>query len=130
MRHLVRPSALVAALFDTLTPAQAQTVRALQKAVLAVTPELDESVKWGNLTFMLRGRNLMAVMIHRQHVNLQFFNGATLAAEFGVLEGAGRGTRHLRVRYGQEIDVDLVHRLVQASISAAIDGSRPANDPA
>lgn len=121
MRHLVRPSALVAAYFDTLQPEQAEAARAVQKAVLAAAPVLEQSVKWGNLTFMLRGRNLMAVSLHRHHVHLQFFNGALLAPRFEQLEGVGRGMRQLRWRYGQPLDQELVRELVVASVGAAQD---------
>lgn len=121
MRHLVRPAALVAAYFDTLLPEQAEAARALQRAVLAAAPVLEQSVKWGNLTFMLRGRNLMAVSLHRHHAHLQFFNGALLAEQFGELEGAGRGMRQLRLRYGQRLDEGLIRSLVLASVGAARD---------
>lgn len=121
MRHLVRPSALVAAYFDTLQPEQAEAARAVQKAVMAAAPVLEQSVKWGNLTFMLRGRNLMAVSLHRHHVHLQFFNGALLAPRFEQLEGVGRGMRQLRWRYGQSLDQELVRELVTASVGAAQD---------
>lgn len=121
MRHLVRPSALVAAFFDTLLPEQAEAVRAVQKVVLGAAPVLEQSVKWGNLTFMLRGRNLMAVSLHRHHLHLQFFNGVLLAPRFEQLEGAGRGMRQLRWRYGQSPDEGLVRELVLASIGAAQD---------
>lgn len=121
MRHLVRPSALVAAYFDTLLPEQAQAARAVQKAVQAAAPVLEQSVKWGNLTFMLRGRNLMAISLHRHHVHLQFFNGALLAPQFEQLEGVGRGMRQLRWRYGQPLNEGLIKELVIASVGAAQD---------
>jgi hypothetical protein len=121
MRHLVRPSALVAAFFDTLQPEQAEAVRAVQRAVLAAAPVLEQSVKWGNLTFMLRGRNLMAISLHRHHVHLQFFNGALLAPRFEQLEGVGRGMRQLRWRNGQPLDEGLIRDLVLASVGAAQD---------
>lgn len=121
MRHLVRPGALVAAYFDTLSPEQAHAARLLQKAVQSAAPVLEQSVKWGNLTFMLRGRNLMAVSLHRHHVHLQFFNGALLAHRFEQLEGVGRGMRQLRWRYGQPLDEVLIKELVLASVGAAQD---------
>lgn len=129
MRHLVRPSALVAAFFDTLPPEQVQAARLLQKAVQAAVPVLEQSVKWGNLTFMLRGRNLMAVSLHRHHVHLQFFNGALLVPRFAQLEGAGRGMRQLRWRYGQPIDEALIKELVIASVGAAQDRPQPSGGP-
>jgi hypothetical protein len=119
MRHLVRPSALVAAYFDTLPPEQVQAARDLQKAVMAAAPVLEQSVKWGNLTFLLRGRNLMAVALHRHHFQLQIFNGAALAERFEMLDGLGHGMRFLRLRYEEALDAALVKDLVLASVVAA-----------
>lgn len=117
MRHLVRSSALVANYFDTLTPAQAQTARALQRAVLAAAPDLEQVVKWGNLTFMREGRNMLAIAAHKSHVNLQVFNGAELASRFPQLEGVGKGMRQMKQRQGQEVDQQLISDVVQASIA-------------
>ena len=100
MRHLVRPSALVATYFDTLAPNQVATARALQQVVLGAAPQLEQTVKWGNLTFIC--------------------DGAALAREFPELEGVGKGIRHLKLRYAQPLDADLIHDLVRASVALGV----------
>lgn len=120
MRHLVRSSALVANYFDTLPPAQADIARSLQRAVLAAAPDLDQVVKWGNLTFMHEGRNLLAIAAHKAHVNLQVFNGAGLASRFPQLDGMGKGMRQIKQRQGQAVDDELIAQLVQACIEQKI----------
>lgn len=120
MRHLVRSSALVANYFDTLPPAQADIARSLQRAVLAAAPDLDQVVKWGNLTFMHEGRNLLAIAAHKAHVNLQVFNGAGLASRFPQLDGVGKGMRQIKQRQGQAVDDELIAQLVQACIEQRI----------
>lgn len=117
MRHLVRSSALVATYFDTLPPAQADIARALQRAVLAAAPDLDQVVKWGNLTFLHDGRHLLAISAHKAHVNLQVFCGAELAGGFPQLDGVGKGMRQLKQRQGHAVDDDLIARLVQACLA-------------
>lgn len=119
MRSPVRPAALVAAYFDALLPEQRQTVLALQRAVLDAAPQLEQSVKWGNLVFGLRGQNLMAIVTHKGHANLQFFQGAGLAGRFAQLEGSGKGLRHLKCRYRQPVDEALVQALVRAAVQDA-----------
>lgn len=122
MRHLVRSSALVANYFDTLTPAQAGIAKALQQAVLTAAPDLDQVVKWGNLTFMHEGRNLLAIAAHKAHVNLQVFGGAELAHRFPQLEGVGKGMRQLKQRQGQAVDDALIGDVVLACV--ALSGQR------
>jgi hypothetical protein len=116
VRQLVRPGALVAAFFDTLTEPQQACARSLQQAILAAAPEVEQAVKWGNLTFLHGGRNLMALALHKSHAHLQVFNGAQLALQFPELEGVGKGQRHLKLKYGQAVDAELVRELVQASL--------------
>lgn len=120
MRHLVRPGALVATYFDTLAPAQSATARALQQAVLAAAPNLEQTVKWGNLTFITEGRNLLAIVAHKAHAHLQVFNGALLGHEFPQLEGVGKGIRHLKVRYSQPVNIELVQSVVRASVALGV----------
>lgn len=119
MRTLVKSAALVEAWFDMLAPAQRALARELQAAVLAAAPQLTRTVKWGNLLFMHHGANAIAIAVHRGHVNLQFFDGAALAERFPLLEGTGDRVRHLRCRYGEPVDPDLLRRLVQAAVGAA-----------
>lgn len=119
MRRLIRPSALVANFYDLLPPDQRPTVQALHDAIHAAVPELECSIKWGNLTFGELGRNLVAVVAHKSHANLQVFNGASLSARHPALEGAGKGMRHLKVRYGQRVDAVLVGHIVRDSVDLA-----------
>ncbi|MEX8519132.1 MAG: DUF1801 domain-containing protein [Leptothrix sp. (in: b-proteobacteria)] len=123
MRHLVRPAAIVAAYFDTLTPPQQVSVRAMQQALLEAVPTLEQSVKWGNLTFTCHGRNALAIVVHKAHLTLQVFNGVLLGERFPQLEGVGKGMRHMKLRYGQAVDVELVGQIARAAVATASDES-------
>jgi hypothetical protein len=121
VRQLVRPGALVAAYFDTLSEPQMICARSLQQAVLAAAPEIEQAVKWGNLTFLGAGRNLLALALHKSHAHLQVFGGAQLALQFPELEGVGKGQRHLKLKYGQMVNAELVGDLVRASVKLPLD---------
>jgi hypothetical protein len=117
VRTIVRPAALIAAWFDTLREDQRETAQALREAVLRAGPGLEQSVKWGNLVFSHAGSHAVAIVIHKDHANLQVFNGALLLERFPMLEGTGRGLRHLKLRYRQPVDTGLVEVLVKASVA-------------
>jgi uncharacterized protein YdhG (YjbR/CyaY superfamily) len=117
VRQLVRPGALVAAYFDTLSEQQLICARSLQQVVLATAPEIEQAVKWGNLTFLAGGRNLLALALHKSHAHMQVFNGAQLALQFPELDGVGKGQRHLKLKYGQPVDAELVRDIVLASLA-------------
>ena len=67
----------------------------------------------------LDGQSLISIVVHKSHAHLQFFNGAELAVQYTALEGTGKGMRHLKCRYRQPVDAELVRDLVVASVEAA-----------
>lgn len=117
MRTIVRPAALLGAWFDTLREDQRATAHALREAVLAAEPGLEPSIKWGNLVFSRAGAHAFAIVVHKDHANLQVFNGTALRDRFPMLEGTGKGLRHLKLRYDEPVDAALVEVLVRASVA-------------
>lgn len=116
MRSILRTPALIDTWFDTLRPEQRPLAEAIRHAVLRAAPSLTSSIKWGNLLFSRGGDHALAIVIHKEHAHLQVFNGARLVERFPMLEGAGRGVRHLRLRYRAPLDEGLVEALVRACI--------------
>ena len=51
----------------------------------------------------------------KAHVNVGFYNGATLEDPALLLIGEGRHMRHVKLRPGQDLDVDALNRLVAAA---------------
>jgi uncharacterized protein YdhG (YjbR/CyaY superfamily) len=116
MRSILRPAALIETWFDTLRAEQRDMARRLRELVAATAPDLVTSVKWGNLMFTHDGTHAVAIVMHKDHANLQIFNGAQLVDRFPELEGGGKGVRHLRFRYRYPVDEDLVRQVVQACV--------------
>jgi hypothetical protein len=116
-RRLTRP--LVEAWFDLLPPGQQALARELHGMILALAPDLDQSVRSGHLVYGVERQHVLALAPHRQHLHLQIFAGSALATRFPALEGSGPGLRQLRLRYAQPVDVDGVGALVAAAVRAA-----------
>ena len=119
MRSILRATALIDTWFDMLPPAHAGMARALHGLVIDTAPTLAPTVKWGNLVYVHDGNHLLALMVHKAHLNLQVFNGAALTERFRQLEGSGKGMRHLKCRNGLPIDETLVREIVSASVELA-----------
>jgi hypothetical protein len=51
----------------------------------------------------------------RAHVNVGFFNGASLADPGGLLEGAGKRMRHVKLRWGRPVDSEALGQLISAA---------------
>jgi hypothetical protein len=116
MRSILRPAALIETWFDNLRPDQKDLARRLRELVTSASPELQSSVKWGNLMFTHDGTHAVAIVMHKDHANLQIFNGAQLADRYPELEGSGKGVRHLRFRYRYPVDEELVREVVRACV--------------
>ena len=93
---------------------------ALRTLVRRTAPHLKEEGKpgWGNIVY--RGRGVVcAISPHRGHVNLHFYQGASLEDPEGLLEGTGKALRHVKVRPSEEIPRQALVALVE---QAALDG--------
>ena len=49
------------------------------------------------------------------HVNVGFFHGAALPGPAGLLEGAGKRMRHVKVRWGQSVNSAALGELIEAA---------------
>ena len=60
------------------------------------------------------------------HVNVGFFHGATLDDPAGLLQGAGKRMRHVKVRWGEPVDEAAPNALIKAAyddIKARLKGA-------
>jgi hypothetical protein len=70
-------------------------VQALRQAALDLGPGVTEEVKYGGLLFSVR-QPFAGVFAYTAHVSLEFSQGAAMTDPAGVLEGAGKGRRHIK----------------------------------
>ena len=118
MRRPLQSPALVNAFYDSLRPEQRETAQIMHRAILAAAPQLRPEVKWGNLCFMNDTDNVLALVLFKANAHLQVFNGVMLLSEFPELEGAGKGMRHVKFRYRQPVNEQLIRELTLGSLQA------------
>ncbi len=109
---------------------QRRTVVRLRNAVLRAWPSLTQSISpWGYLTLSTSKEKYAFTLIpHKQHVNLQVFNGARIASKLPSLEGSGKGLRHIKFGYSEPVDVALVGKAIRLSLAAQqLDRANPAS---
>lgn len=63
---------------------------------IALDAGLVEEVKWGSPCYTLEGRNVLMLVAMRERCAVNFFKGAALVDEDGVLESAGPNSRFVR----------------------------------
>lgn len=89
-------------------------VEKLQILVKKTIPEAVETVKWGNITYLLHDRNLAWIIIYADHVDFGFFRGAELKSK--LLEGTGKGLRHIKISQLEDIEEAEITRLLKDAV--------------
>ena len=70
-----------------------------------------ETIKWGNITYILGEDKLSWILIFGDHVDYGFFRGAELTSQ--ILEGTGKGLRHIRINDDKSVDEKEILRLLK-----------------
>ncbi len=92
-----------------------EAVRALvKKHFLACT----EEVKYGGILFS-SGIQFCGVFAYKAHVSVEFGKGANIRDQFGFLEGAGKGRRHLKLRSLGDIEDKKLAQYLPLALLAA-----------
>jgi len=55
------------------------------------------------------------VNVFSRHINVGFFQGAGLRDPAGILEGAGKRMRHVKLRPGEPVDAGSLKKLIEAA---------------
>jgi hypothetical protein len=88
-------------------------------------PDVRELLQDGHPTACIGDAAFGYVDAFSAHVNVGFFHGATLADPAGLLEGAGKRMRHVKLRWGEPVNVAALTELIAAAyrdIRQRLDG--------
>lgn len=79
---------------------------------IALKLNLEETYKWNFPTYMVNGKNVLAICKFNQHCGIWFFNGVFLTDSEKVLENAQEGKtqamRHWKFKAEDEININKV----------------------
>lgn len=81
----------------------------------ACGPDVREVMHDGCPTVCIGDAAFAYVAAFTAHVNVGFFQGAALPDPAGLLEGAGKRMRHVKIRWGGEIDAAALQALIAAA---------------
>jgi hypothetical protein len=77
--------------------------------------DVRELLHDGHPTACVADAGFAYVNAFRSHVNVGFFRGAEIADPKGLLEGAGRFMRHVKLKPGDDVDSRALIRLIDAA---------------
>jgi hypothetical protein len=80
-----------------------QLVQSVRKLTLGLDASISEEVKYGGILFAA-GKPFCGIFSYRNHVSLEFSEGASLQDKYKVLEGDGKLRRHIKLTTLQDVD--------------------------
>ena len=80
--------------------------------------KLVERIKWGNLAFVYNENNIASVYSFEtiSYINLAFFKGTLLPDPKLLLEGTGKGMRHIKIHSEKDINKEQIISWIKEAI--------------
>jgi hypothetical protein len=112
----------VDAYVSKVDPKLRRQFQALRPIIKKALPGVSEAVRWGVPFYSLDGVGVVAIADYSEHVNLAILQGAELSST--LLEGTGKGMRHITVRTMADIKEAEFTRLLREAGALAARSSR------
>ena len=79
---------------------------------------ISEDIKYGGLVFFLDAEMISGIFFYKQHISIEFGNGACMPDPESVLEGKGKFRRHIKLRSQEDIIKKNLVRYVRQAFCA------------
>ncbi len=99
----------------SLKSPQREIVGELRRLVREAAPAVTESIKWGMPVFEQDGL-VCYIGSASEHVRFGFYRGAELADPDAILEGTGKGGKHVKIRTRGDVPKSSLISLVKAAV--------------
>lgn len=93
-------------------------VEAVRQLALAAGADVTEEVKYGGILFAAR-QGFCGVFSYTNHVTLELSQGAGLPDPHGLLEGQGKGRRHLKLLSMADVEAKHLHDYIALAYALA-----------
>jgi hypothetical protein len=103
---------------------QQEIATSLRKLVLDASPKIGETIKWGKPWFCCGEESICYIASQKDYVNFGFARGAELSDPEGLLEGTGKGMRHVKVKTPKDIRRKPLTAMVKEAMKLSDNGNR------
>ena len=84
-------------------PALYEIANSVRTRILQLFDTVDGEVKYGGILFAAP-EPFCGIFVYKQHVSVEFSHGAKIADPHGLLEGKGKGRRHLKLHTLEDVE--------------------------
>lgn len=89
---------------QSVAPEQAEIIELIRELFNKASQVLSEEIKYGGLVFLKSGSLIGGIFPYKNHISIEFSNGADFSDPQELLEGKGKRRRHLKINTRQDID--------------------------
>jgi hypothetical protein len=105
-------------ILSKLEPAQKEKIQTLRVLVKSAVPEAVEIVRQGKIAYKLNGKDFVWISHYQDHVDLEFYMGASLGSDLlrsrGVTE-TSENVRHIAIGNIDKLKPEITRLLKQAA---------------
>ena len=102
------------------SPSQFEIVTSIRELFLSANSDLVDDIKYGGLVFNLAGSFIGGIYTYKEHISIEFSNGAGFTDPDSILEGGGKKRRHLKIHSSDDIaQKNAIYFINQASNSSS-----------
>ena len=85
-------------------PDKSEIVEKIRALFFSKNPDIDEDIKYGGIVFNISGQLIGGIFVYKQHISIEFSDGAQFTDTDGLLEGKGKLRRHLKILNESDIE--------------------------
>lgn len=85
------------------SPTQFEMVTSIRELFLSANSGLVDDIKYGGIVFNLSGTLIGGIYTYKEHISIEFSNGASFTDPDSILEGKGKKRRHLKIMTNKDI---------------------------
>ena len=92
-----------------------QCASLVRDLVLDAMPEIKETIKWKQLTFVSGKTNIAFIYTYAgaDYINLGFFKATALSDPKKLFKGTGKGMRHIKIKTAKDIPAVQIKKWVR-----------------
>ena len=101
-------------------PERYEIVEEIRAVFINGNAEIDEDIKYGGIVFNISGELIGGVFLYKQHLSIEFSDGAKFDDPEKLLEGKGKMRRHLKILEKNELNTKNISFYINQAVKGSI----------
>ncbi len=103
---------------QSISSEQFDIIISIRDVFLKSNKELVEGIKYGGLVFSASNALIGGIYIYKEHISVEFSNGANFIDTDSILEGGGKKRRHLKIYTDEDIAPKKIEYFVNQAVNS------------